>query len=280
MGNIFEILQASGINPAGKTKKSFLYHSPFREDKHPSFSVSFDGVFFYDFATGEKGNYVTFRKKAKECGLRCYNYFDAQTTTEKQKTQYKPNLGANTESKENFETKYIESHFLLKYCRERGIHESMVRDYCREAEYHTKNGKVIKAISFRNNSKGYELRNPFFKGTYGKKDITLIHTPRKKDCAVCAVFEGFFDMLSYVSITASDDIDFLVLNSVTNTHKAIPQLQRYSKVLLYLDNDQAGSEATKQIQESLNGKVIDQRKHYQGSKDLNEKLCKEIKHKV
>ena len=43
---------------AGKPAKSC--RSPFREDRHPSFSVSDDGRYFHDFATGEKGDAIDF----------------------------------------------------------------------------------------------------------------------------------------------------------------------------------------------------------------------------
>ncbi len=38
--------------------------SPFREDKHPSFSIFADGRGWHDFATGEKGDVVSFVKRA------------------------------------------------------------------------------------------------------------------------------------------------------------------------------------------------------------------------
>ena len=41
--------------------------SPFREDKHPSFSIFADGRGWHDFATGEKGDVVSFVKRATAC---------------------------------------------------------------------------------------------------------------------------------------------------------------------------------------------------------------------
>jgi len=48
---------------AGKSCKS-----PFREERHPSFSVSGDGRLWNDFATGEGGDVVDFIAKAKSIG--------------------------------------------------------------------------------------------------------------------------------------------------------------------------------------------------------------------
>ena len=41
--------------------------SPFREDRHPSFSIFADGRGWHDFATGEKGDVVSFVKCATAC---------------------------------------------------------------------------------------------------------------------------------------------------------------------------------------------------------------------
>ena len=41
--------------------------SPFREDRHPSFSIFADGRGWKDFATGEKGDVVSFVKRATAC---------------------------------------------------------------------------------------------------------------------------------------------------------------------------------------------------------------------
>jgi len=47
-----------------------LCRSPFRPDKHPSFSVSKDGLVFHDFATGEKGDAITFLAIATQQSLK------------------------------------------------------------------------------------------------------------------------------------------------------------------------------------------------------------------
>ena len=60
--SIFDIAQKLGIQLVGKGK---LYHSPFRKDEHPSFSIYNNGKFFKDLATGESGNVITFTAIAK-----------------------------------------------------------------------------------------------------------------------------------------------------------------------------------------------------------------------
>ncbi len=55
--SIFDIAQRLGLPLIGK---GGLYHSPFRDDRKPSFSISKNGDVFNDFATGEKGDQITF----------------------------------------------------------------------------------------------------------------------------------------------------------------------------------------------------------------------------
>lgn len=64
--NIFSLCEKLGIRLNGKNG---LYNSPLRVDKHPSFSISKDGKFFNDFATGDKGDVITFYKLYKGCSI-------------------------------------------------------------------------------------------------------------------------------------------------------------------------------------------------------------------
>lgn len=41
--------------------------SPFREERHPSFSITADGLLWHDFTTGEGGDVVSFVKRATAC---------------------------------------------------------------------------------------------------------------------------------------------------------------------------------------------------------------------
>ena len=72
--------------------------------------------------------------------------------------------------------------------------------------------------------------------------------------------------------------DYLILNSVTNIHKAIERLSRYDSVQCFLDNDDAGGNAYLQLSMKLRNSVADASTLYNGFKDLNEYLCAEFKH--
>ena len=72
--------------------------------------------------------------------------------------------------------------------------------------------------------------------------------------------------------------DYLILNSVTNIHKAIERLSHYDSVQCFLDNDEAGRNAYLQLSKELGKPVTDASTLYNGFKDLNEYLCAESKH--
>lgn len=59
--SIFDIARHLCIDLKGKRG---IYHSPFRQDRKPSFSISKDGQAFFDFATGEKGDTISFYQLA------------------------------------------------------------------------------------------------------------------------------------------------------------------------------------------------------------------------
>ena len=58
---LWRILNLVGNPPA----KDGVFHSPFREDGNPSFSIFADGTRFKDHATGESGDAITFYAMAR-----------------------------------------------------------------------------------------------------------------------------------------------------------------------------------------------------------------------
>ena len=81
------------------------------------------------------------------------------------------------------------------------------------------NNKTYSAIGFRNNEGGFELRNPWFKGSSSPKAITSF----EKGAEELVVFEGFFDFLSHQTIHQNKHFfipDFLVLNSTSFFEKS------------------------------------------------------------
>ena len=79
------------------------------------------------------------------------------------------------------------------------------------------------------------------------------------------------DFLSYFTMKGKEIAPCLVLNSVSNIHRAVAYLREYriAQVRAFLDNDVAGRKAL-QILQSAGMSVEDMSRHYSGYKDLNE----------
>ena len=123
--------------------------------------------------------------------------------------------------------------------------------------YYRIGGKPYFALAFKNDSGGYELRNPRFKGSTSK-DIT--HIRQKGDPRdTCFVFEGFMDYLSFLTIRqrespgmpCTDWQDYVILNSTSNVDKALYPLAGYGHIHCMLDNDEAGRKAVEAIRQEF-----------------------------
>ncbi len=124
---------------------------------------------------------------------------------------------------------------------------------------------------------GYELRNKYFKGCISKDIATDRSTESNNE--TCIVFEGFMDYLSYLTLKniQHSKVDVVVLNSISNLSKAMDFIKSHQKIYTYLDNDEAGKNATQQINKlssTHNCIHIDKSTDYANYKDLNEWLCK------
>ena len=158
---------------------------------------------------------------------------------------------------------------------------------CSEARF-THNGKRYFAIAFPNGSGGFEVRNRYFKGCIAPKEISHIRQSGKAR-NTCYVFEGFMDYLSFLTLRQEscpnypelDGQDYIVLNSVSNVNKALYPLGSYERIHCFFDNDHAGMEALRQIRKEYGRDLYirDASQTYNGCKDLNEYLQKQVERK-
>jgi hypothetical protein len=169
--------------------------------------------------------------------------------------------------------KPITDLLLCSYLRQRKIDTSVADKYCYEVVFKM-NGKEreFRAIGFKNNAGGYELRNDFFKGSSSPKYVSYFDNNATEKIKV---FEGFFDFLSDRSINQNQPelTNFLVLNSLAFFERSILLMEKHESIHLYLDNDIAGRKCTI-LAEKRSIKFKDESKLYQGSKDLNEWITK------
>jgi hypothetical protein len=93
----------------------------------------------------------------------------------------------------------------------------------------------------------------------------------EKQLKSIAVFEGFFDFLSYQTIHQNKEqelTNFLVLNSISFFERSPLLMEKHERIHLYLDNDVAGRKCINLAQKRLL-KFSNESKLYQGYKDLN-----------
>ncbi len=256
-----EVLASLGHLPTKKTEKEAWFLNPFSNENHASFKVDLAKNKWYLFSEGIGGNNIDFVKK--------YFNFSLSEILEWASHQNFSSFHHQREiSKPNYEiikVKEIENLHLKKYLSQRGLTKKI---YPFIKEIHFKiNNKNLYAVGFQNQSKGWELRNSFYKGCLGKKDIAIIKNNSNK----IYVFEGFFDALSYIEMKHDFNADLLVLNSISMYKKSKEILKNYDEIFLFLDNDSAGEKMKDEMLIDFPD-AVDSSLVYKDCKDLNEYL--------
>jgi hypothetical protein len=166
----------------------------------------------------------------------------------------------------------IQSEYLIRYLWERRIPILVARKFCREAEYTFDRKKLYYAIAFPSDAGGFNLRNKYHKYSSSPKSPTYFCNGSKD----IAVFEGFFDMMTFVGLLNCPDHqlpDLLVLNGVSFFHAFMWLMDTYDTKHLFLDNDATGDTLTQTALARKNG-YMDHRSLYRGYRDLNLWACR------
>jgi hypothetical protein len=253
--------------------KYFAFISPFRPEEHtPSFKIEKGTNHWVDFGKPDgktNGNIIDF-------GI---NYF--QCSVSEFLTQLSDNLSLpqvihSTPPKQKEEvlkviaSRPLKNKNLLTYLTSRGIAKNVAEAWCKEVDYMLYK-RSYTAIGFRNDQGGWDLRNPINKHASVPKHFRSILPQGAK---AIHVFEGFMDFLSFLSLPtfrAREPMAYLVLNSVHLFERAMPLLEKYAAVKLYLDHDATGRKITQQAL-AFGSKYSDQSPLYNGFKDMNEYL--------
>lgn len=268
---INEYLAEMGIRPAYSKGHDLWYLSPLRDEKHPSFKVNTKLNAWYDHGTGEGGSIIDLGIRLHNCSVsellqklgseNAHLSFHQPDTISDQNKTTEPKIIIK-------EVSPIHSIALIAYLRERGISLQTAGHYCKQVCFSIAD-KNYYAIGFPNRSGGYELRNPWFKGSSSPKDITFLDKGSKSVCLI----EGFIDFLSLLELKQHREspVNFLVLNSVSMLQRSVEVLKNHQDVFLFLNNDPAGKDAAARLRESgIEG--IDAGEFYKEFKDINEYL--------
>lgn len=266
--NMVDFLIKLGYQAQKTTNTDVWFCSPLREEKTASFKVNKLKNVWYDFGEGCGGSIIDFVMKLKQCNTKeALSYL---TTSSFSFDQHKT-IETNKEEYLVLKTQEIKNEFLISYLNSRKINIEIARQYCKEVYYKFSKPNTYYGIGFKNDSGGYEIRNKFFKGCLGKKDVTTVINNSETVC----VFESWSDFISYLCLhEIGINESYIILNSTILVTKAISKLKEYSTIKVFFDNDNAGTKAFEKIKNTVLIKVVDMRTLYQNYKDLNEYLMK------
>lgn len=231
------------------------YLSPFRNERTASFQVREKLNIWYDFGLGKGGDSIDMVRIYLETQGVGSSVPDAlrwlknmmgyapriRPVLIKERQKPAPKLSI-------VHSKPIEHTALVKYLESRGIPLALAKRHLVQVTLKNKEtGKTSFALAMRNESGGHEIRNKFFKGSIGRKDISVIRGLQPKPDGL-HIFEGMLDYLSAVMQEegwAFKD-DSIILNSISIIQKATGYIYEYGYRVCYtwMDNDEAGKKAT------------------------------------
>ena len=131
--------------PVKKTRNGYLYHAPWREDTHPSLSVTDNGRGWHDLATGEHGSVI-------DLVMRCLNTNDVRLACEEIERQdpasfsFSQSVFEESEEKKKesgftkFEIEKLQSKGLFAYLHSRKVNTDIAKQFLQEAHYSFRDG--------------------------------------------------------------------------------------------------------------------------------------------
>jgi hypothetical protein len=270
--DLVDHLASLGYMPDKIRNSDYWYKSPLRPEKNASFKVNRVRNIWYDHGEGAGGNVVDFAMRYYKCDLsgaieRISSSITANPNTEVV-TTVDPGMD-NTNRLVVINTiSPIENQSLIDYINFRNIDPVVAGKFCREIIYEN-DAKIFRAIGFKNNAGGFELRSQCFKGSTSPKYVSWFNNR----ATTIAVFEGFFDFLTWQTMNKSQvqkQTNFLILNSLSFFTRSLLLQEKHDRIYLYLDNDNAGRKCAQEIIKRNPGKVVDESRQYKDFKDLND----------
>ena len=269
-----EVLVSLGHHPTKQNEKEAWYLNPFSTEIQASFKLNKRNNVWYLHSEGIGGNNIDFMKKYLNASIKeVLAWAEKQnfSSFQSQKDYHSKN------SKKNYiitEIKQFQNENLKNYLHQRGLSQA-VYPLIKEVHF-TIGEKNLYAIGFENLSGGWELRNPFYKGSLLMKDISILNfnnesQNQNETGKRIAIFEGFIDALSFVEMKPFYNGYLLVMNSISLLNKTKDHLKNYSEIHLFLDNDKAGETCKNEILKSF-PKAKDHSEIYALHKDLNDYL--------
>jgi hypothetical protein len=294
--DMVDYLSSLGFQPTKTRGNNYWYLSPIRDEKTASFKILRSKNVWYDHGIGTGGGLVDFVKEFYHCGvsealqkilsfhppINFNNSIDKPTFHLHENSLINYNDASQTTMKILAAKQPVLDQCLCLYLKQRRIEKSIADKYSYEVEFtNGEKEKIFKAIGFKNNAGGFELRNEYFKGSSSPKYISYLNNKAEN----MTVFEGFFDFMSYQSLHENQEqllTNFLVLNSTSFFERSLLLMEKHETIQLYLDNDLTGKRWT-DLALKRSPKFKDESALYKGYKDINDWMVnfgkqKEVKH--
>jgi|SRR5665647_162964 len=266
--DMVDYLSRLGYEPLKIRNNDYGYLSPLRKEKTPSFKINRHLNRWYDHGLGKGGNLIDFGIEYHHCSVgEMLDKLNGNFSFQKPIVHH-PEISNEPDPKIKVLGNFaFTSYALLRYLEQRHIPIEIAEKYCREVRYEL-NAKTYSGIGFKNDSGGFEIRNPYFKGSSSPKDITTF----KNGSNESVVFEGFTDFLFFKALHKNlpeNSQDFVVLNSVSFFERARPFMEQHQVIRLYIDTDATGQNCSQRAL-SMSNKYIDESKLYKNNKGLND----------
>ena len=251
-----KILEHLNLRPKREFKDNAWYLSPLRDEKTASFHVNTNKNVWYDFGEGIGGDGINLAQEILK--LQQLNSSKSEALKWLKNTlagnvlflPRSPNDKIHEPDGYRYLLEYatpIYNAHLIDYLSSRGIPLSVASKSLLQVFVRNKvTDRRLFALGLRNVRGGYELLNPYIKGSIGAKSISFIRGSKPKPPGI-HFFEGMMDYLSVVTQMNGRKLqdDAIILNSVNNLPQVLPYLYQYGYSVGYtwMDNDRAGEKA-------------------------------------
>lgn len=280
--SLIDLLAQLGYQPLRKSGREHIYLSMLRDsDTRPSFTVNENLNVWYDHGTGKGGNLIDF-------GMAYWHLSFIETLkkisdlTGHKSTCIQPDRSAKRRHARKLPHYQVEeikplgnNDVITAYLQGRGIWQS-AQGMLQEVYYYVEDEKKLRKYFFAagwQNELGYwEVRNLYFKGCLGHKAITWFHGCDDR----LAVFEGYFNYLSWITENPFAPESVIVLNSATLLESAKRKAKDFEHVSLFFDRDDTGRQASDDFIKAL-PQAVDCSAYYTGHNDYNDMLTSRSK---
>ncbi len=264
-----------------------------RDERTPSVSIrQVDGIWLWkDFGSGKGGTWIDLYMEAlgwdlaesirylKEKFLGIYDDLEKKALVRKWKSAGKRKKESSYDVLKS-NVRQVKYGKLLEYLKERGIRK--IPPWLKEVSFEVvrkDTGEVKKfwGVGVQTETGSWVIRNPKMKinlRTDPEQEHSFSLIKRGRENGKLVVVEGLFDALTVEQLNRNSDYDVLILNSVVMVDRALEKgvFENYDRIVLGLDNDDAGKEAKEKLLEELTDKEVFE--FVFSSKDLNEALVR------